>query len=62
MLLQVYGKRPHIELFHIKQDPSEMHNLAGEEQYAAVEEELTKTLLDEMRRTGDQDLSEKGVL
>ena len=57
---QVYGKRPHIELFHIKQDPSEMHNLAGEEQYAAVEEELTKTLLDEMRRTGDPRLIREG--
>ena len=57
---QVYGKRPHIELFHIKQDPSEMHNLAGEEQYAAVEEELTKSLLDEMRRTGDPRLIREG--
>ncbi|MEC8738010.1 MAG: sulfatase/phosphatase domain-containing protein, partial [Planctomycetota bacterium] len=57
---QVYVKRPHIELFHIKQDPSEMHNLAGEEQYAAVEEELTKTLLDEMRRTGDPRLIREG--
>ena len=57
---QVYGKRPHIELFHIKQDPSKMHNLAGEEQYAAVEEELTKSLLDEMRRTGDPRLIREG--
>ena len=57
---QVYGKRPHIELFHIKQDPSEMHNLAGKEQYAAVEEELTKSLLDEMRRTGDPRLIREG--
>ena len=57
---QVYGKRPYIELFNTKQDPSEMHNLAGEEQYAAVEEELTKSLLNEMRRTGDPRLIREG--
>ncbi len=57
---QVYGKRPHLELFNIKQDPSEMHNLAGEDQYAALEEELTKSLLNEMRRTGDPRLIREG--
>ena len=38
-----------------------MHNLAGQEQYAAVEEELTKRLLNEMRRTGDPRLIREGV-
>ena len=36
-----------------------MHNLAGHQQYAALEEELTKRLLDEMQRTGDPRLIEK---
>ena len=57
---QMYGKRPHLELFNIKQDPFEMHNLAGEEQYAALEEELTKSLLNEMQRTGDPRLIREG--
>ena len=58
---QVYGKRPHLELFNITQDPFEMCNLAGEEQYAALEKELTKSLLDEMRRTGDPRLIREGA-
>jgi hypothetical protein len=37
-----------------------MHNLAGHQQYAALEEELTKRLLDEMQRTGDPRLIGEG--
>jgi arylsulfatase A-like enzyme len=55
-----YGKRPLIELFDLKSDPHEMHNLAGHQQYAALEEELTKRLLDEMQRTGDPRLIGEG--
>ena len=57
---KVYGKRPLIELFDLKSDPHEMHNLAGHQQYAALEEELTKRLLDEMQRTGDPRLIREG--
>ena len=57
---KVYGKRPLIELFDLKSDPHEMHNLAGHQQYAALEEELTKRLLDEMQRTGDPRLIGEG--
>lgn len=57
---KVYGKRPLIELFDLKNDPHEMHNLAGHQQYAALEEELTKRLLDEMQRTGDPRLIREG--
>ena len=57
---KVYGKRPLIELFDLKSDPHEMHNLAGHQQYADLEEELTKRLLDEMQRTGDPRLIREG--
>ena len=57
---KVYGKRPLIELFDLKSDPHEMRNLAGHQQYAALEEELTKRLLDEMQRTGDPRLIREG--
>ena len=57
---KAYGKRPLIELFDLKSDPHEMHNLAGHQQYAALEEELTKRLLDEMQRTGDPRLVGEG--
>ena len=57
---KVYGKRPRIELFDLKSDPHEMHNLAGHQRYAALEEELTKKILDEMQRTGDPRLIREG--
>ena len=44
---------PEYQLYDLDQDPWEFENLAGEAQYARVEERLKSALLDWMRDTGD---------
>jgi uncharacterized sulfatase len=54
-----FGKRPGEELYDLKKDPNEMHNLAGDPAYAAekakLAAQLMKTLTDaeDPRVTGD---------
>ncbi len=48
-----YGKRPGEELFDLKKDPHQMHNLANNPAYDAVRKELREKLLAELKRTGD---------
>jgi arylsulfatase A-like enzyme len=45
------------QLFDLQADPNEMHNLAGESQYAARVAELTAQLRDQLKAAGDRDQS-----
>jgi uncharacterized sulfatase len=48
-----YDKRPEFELYRITEDPSCLHNLAGNTAYTAVENELKTALTKELIRSGD---------
>lgn len=55
-----YGKRPREELFDLRKDPHQMHNVAGEPAYEQVLEQLRTRLLDELIRSGDPRLINDG--
>lgn len=40
--------RPVLEFFDLDNDPSELNNLAGKPEHAAMQEELTRALLEKM--------------
>jgi N-sulfoglucosamine sulfohydrolase len=44
-----HAKRPEFELFDIKDDPYNLNNLAGNPEYASVEQELKQALLAELK-------------
>jgi arylsulfatase A-like enzyme len=45
--------RPPVELYDLRQDPWEQHNLAGSPDYASIEQHLRQRLLEWMRSTND---------
>jgi len=47
------GSRPEIELYDLRNDPWEAHNLAEDNDQAALRDDLTRQLLEQMRLTGD---------
>ena len=55
-----YGKRPREELFDLKKDPHQMHNVATDPAYASVVKDLRQRLLSELMRTGDPRLVDNG--
>lgn len=55
-----FGKRPGIELYDLKADPAQRHNLAADPQFASVRAELEQQLLSELRRTADPRLIDDG--
>jgi arylsulfatase A-like enzyme len=55
-----YGKRPREELFDLKKDPHQMHNVAADPAYAPVVNELRQRLLNELKRSGDPRLIDDG--
>ncbi len=55
-----YGKRPREELYDLKKDPHQVHNVAADPAYAQVRSELEQRLMDELRRTGDPRLVDDG--
>ena len=57
---KVYGKRPKVELYALRDDPDEMQNLAEDPSYAGLRDELTKRLLAELSRTKDPRLIDEG--
>ncbi len=57
---QAYGKRPREELFDLKNDPNQMHNVAAQPEYASVVKELRRQLLDELSKSGDPRLIDDG--
>ena len=48
-----YGKRPEFELFDIKKDPFCFTNLAGNKEYADLENEMKTRLTNELKKSGD---------
>ena len=57
---RAYGKRPREELFDLKKDPHQMHNVAKDPAYASIVNELRQRLLNELERTGDPRLIDDG--
>ena len=55
-----YGKRPRRELYDLKRDPHQVHNVADHPDYAEIAERLERRLLDELRRTGDPRMVDDG--
>ena len=48
-----FGKRPVEELFAVKDDPYQIHNLAQDTSYRSIKEQLRSQLLEELRLTED---------
>jgi N-sulfoglucosamine sulfohydrolase len=56
-----YGKRPKLELFDLKKDPHQMHNVAADPDYASVLNRLNKQLMSELAATHDPRLVDNGA-
>ena len=54
-----YGKRPRDELYDLKKDPHQVHNVAADPAYASAAG-LEQRLMDELQRTGDPRLVDDG--
>jgi uncharacterized sulfatase len=50
---RVFGKRPARELYDLRKDPFELHNLAEAPEYSDMVHELDARLMAELRATGD---------
>jgi len=48
-----HAKRPEYELYDIKNDPYNLNNLAGNPEFAAVEQELNQALMAELKKSED---------
>lgn len=48
-----FGKRPLEELYDLRNDPNQLHNLAGEMRYQYIQAELNQKLMDELRKHND---------
>lgn len=57
---RAYGKRPREELFDLKKDPDEMHNVAADPDYAGIRAKLEKQLLGELKSTDDPRMVDDG--
>lgn len=55
-----YGLRPREELYDLRKDPNQMHNVAADPVYAEPLAKLRQQLLDELRRSGDPRLIDDG--
>jgi len=55
-----YGKRPREELYDLRSDPHQTRNVAGTENYLAVQIELDGRLMEELRRTKDPRIIDGG--
>jgi uncharacterized sulfatase len=50
---RAHAKRPEFELFDIKNDPYNLTNLAGNPEFAEIEQELKQALLAELKTSED---------
>jgi len=57
---KVYGKRPQIELYDLRNDPAEMQNLADDPAHQTIRKQLEQRLLAELKRTDDPRLVDNG--
>lgn len=55
-----YGLRPREELYDLKRDPHQMHNVADDPAYAVVVDKLRERLLGVLQHTGDPRLENDG--
>ncbi|AKJ63794.1 sulfatase [Kiritimatiella glycovorans] len=51
-------KRPREELYDLRRDPDQLHNLAGDPEYAPVRERMNRRLMDLLRRGEDPRLTD----
>jgi len=56
-----FAKRPAEELYDLRRDPDQMHNVADDPGYAKTRADLSKRLMDTLRRTGDPRVHGKGL-
>lgn len=57
-----FGKRPEVELYDLKTDPDQIHNVAGDPKYAEVQAKLAADLAAYQKKTGDLWMEGKGEL
>lgn len=55
-----YGLRPREELYDLKTDPDQMHNVAQDPAYMSIRADLERRLLDELRSTNDPRMIDDG--
>ena len=55
-----FGKRPQTELYVLANDPNQIHNVADEPEFAALQQKLHDRLLAELKRLGDPRVSGDG--
>jgi len=48
-----FARRPAEELYDLKEDPDQLHNVAGQAEYAEAQEQLSRRLTDELISTED---------
>jgi len=58
---RTYGKRPGTELYDLKKDPHQMHNVADDPEYANLRDKLREQLFAELRRSGDPRMENDGA-
>jgi uncharacterized sulfatase len=56
-----FGKRPAEELYDLRRDPDQMHNVATDPAYAEARANLSKRLMDILRATGDPRVQGDGL-
>lgn len=55
-----FGKRPDEELYDLRTDPGQVHNVAREPSYQEIKKQLYTRMIDELERTGDPRVLGKG--
>jgi N-sulfoglucosamine sulfohydrolase len=56
-----FGKRPEEELYDLKNDPDQIHNIAADPAYTNALQSLSSQLMAELRRTGDPRVTGDGT-
>jgi len=56
-----FAKRPAEELYDLRRDPDQMHNVADDPAYAKTRVELSTRLMDTLRATGDPRVQGDGL-
>jgi arylsulfatase A-like enzyme len=57
-----FGKRPEVELYHVTEDPFQLHNLAGLPENKERVERLRRQLVEYLRETGDPRFTDAEVV
>ncbi|MEZ5329154.1 MAG: sulfatase [Verrucomicrobiales bacterium] len=57
-----FGKRPEEELYDLKKDPDQIHNIAADPAYANTLQTLASQLMAELKRTGDPRVTGDGTM